>query len=355
MKITFFALRKRVVYALVITAMLSACVGGGEDPSRQATVDALARRVELTATAAAAKTGAEKSEKSPEIATAVVIPTIDVKATTAALAQQVTQTVAALEVGDTDAQRAATEAAIPVVAEVPFFDVDSNKGRVGWRHDPFTLQAQGANGFAARNDFAGVIAADFVISADITWNTRWGDSGCGFAVRADGNEKQPSQYVFAITRFANGHVGFLVIVKGELVNGADLYPRTKDRSFNADNDATNQLTIVGRGSKFQVYTNGILIGEVDPNVPPQVPEVPSGSGDIPVDTSDPAAKKTAEAAKEAQGSVEAMIQARYKERQKLFNESDKNFPKGFNTMVAITQGGDVTCTFDNAWLWLIEE
>ena len=118
----------------------------------------------------------------PEIATAVVIPTIDLKATTAALAQQVTQTVAALEEGDTEAQRAATEAAIPVVAEVPFFDVDSNKGRVGWRHDPFTLQAQGANGFAARNDFAGVIAADFVISADITWNTRSGRLGlrvCG--------------------------------------------------------------------------------------------------------------------------------------------------------------------------------
>ena len=110
-------------------------------------------------------------------------------------------------------------------------------------------------------------------------------------MRADGNEKQPSQYVFAITRFANGHVGFLVIVKGELVNGADLYPRTKDRSFSADNDATNQLTIVGRGSKFQVYTNGILIGEVDPNVPPPVPEVPSGSADTPVNTSDPVGKE----------------------------------------------------------------
>ena len=34
MKTTFFALRKRVVYALVITAMLSACVGrwGGYQP-----------------------------------------------------------------------------------------------------------------------------------------------------------------------------------------------------------------------------------------------------------------------------------------------------------------------------------
>ncbi|MBE0696969.1 MAG: hypothetical protein IH586_08595 [Anaerolineaceae bacterium] len=274
------------------------------------------------------------------------------KATAIAESQIATQTLESKV--DSEALKATAEVERPVRAEVPFFDEDPEKGRVGWVHAPFTLETTGPDGFAVRNDFAGVVASDFIISADISWNTQYGDSGCGFAVRADGNQNSPSQYVFAMTRFANGHVGFLVISKGELVNGADLYPRTKDRKFSAENDSTNQFTVVGRGNKFRIYTNGVLIGEVDPTVPPPLPNIPPPP-DAPQNSNDPLQKKTYTAAQEFQGQVEAQIQARFRERQKLFNESNKEFPKGFTSMIAITQAGKVTCTFNDAWLWLIED
>lgn len=340
---------KNCVSVILIFVMLGACSPGGGDDSRQATVDALAKRVEQTATAAAVEKTKESADSTP---TTFLKPTVVPKTTLVVQEQAATQ--AAVSQQDLEAQKVTADAERPVLAEVRFFDVDPDKGRVGWVHEPFTLQTQGQNGFAARNDFAGVVAADFVISADITWNTKWGDSGCGFAVRADGNQNKPSQYIFVMTRFANGHVGFLVISEGELVNGADLYPRTEDDRFSAANDSTNQLTIVGRGNKFQVWTNGVLVGEVDPNVPPPIPDVPD-AGDASSDTTDPAQQKTLAAAQGAQGQVEAEIMTRYRERQKLFNESNKEFPRGFTSMIAITQGGDVTCTFDNSWLWLIEE
>jgi hypothetical protein len=332
----------RAAYALLgLLVLLSACFPQAATTNRQSTVEALAKRIALTATAAALVPSDTNSGKE----TAVV------KATSVAEAHVATQALVSQE--DSDAQKATAEVERPVLAQLSFFGEDPDKGRVGWVHAPFTLETSGANGFAARNDFAGVVAGDFVISADITWNTQYGDSGCGFAVRADGNQNAPSQYVFAMTRFANGHVGFLVISKGELVNGADLYPRTKDRKFNADNDSTNQLTVVGHGNKFRVFTNGILIGEVDPTIPPPLPNVPPPP-DAPKNSNDPAQKKTFTAAQESQGQVESQIQARFRERQKLFNDSNKEFPKGFTSMIAITQAGKVTCTFNNAWLWLVD-
>ena len=57
-----------------------------------------------------------------------------------------------------EAQQATADAGRPVLAEVPFFDVDPNKGRVGWVHPAFTLEAVGPDGVANRNDFAGVVA-----------------------------------------------------------------------------------------------------------------------------------------------------------------------------------------------------
>jgi hypothetical protein len=313
------------------------------DAARQATVDALAKRVGQTATAAAVTV--EDTES-----VAVARSTVVIAATTVAQEQVATQTQVSAQ--DLQAQKATADAARPVLAEVPFFDVDPNQGRVGWVHPAFTLEAAGPDGVANRNDFAGVVAGDFVISADITWNTQYGDSGCGFVVRSDGNPNVPSQYMFAMTRFANGHVGFLVLSKGELVNGADLYPRSKDRRFTAENDSTNQLTIVGIGTKFKIYTNGVLIGEVDPNVPPTIPEVPQ-----PPDSSEatsPDQKQTLAVLESAEGQVKQEIMARYAERKELFNESNKDFPKGFTSMVAITQAGKVTCTFSNAWLFLID-
>jgi hypothetical protein len=326
---------------LLLLPFLAGCAPPTQDGNRVATLEALAQRVIATATAAALTEAAEES--GPEQAGALA---------TQASAQQVATQTAAATVVSADAQ-ATAEAERPIRAELPFFDVDPAQGRVGWIHPPLTLEVEGFNDIAAGNDFAAVVAGDFVISADITWNTRFGDSGCGFVVRSDGNQNAPSQYLFAMTRFANGHVGFAVLSKGELVNGHDLYPRTADRGFSAENDATNQLTVVGRGLRFQVYTNGVLIGEVDPTQQPVLPGAPP-LPEVPTDLENPFIQATIPAAQVLQGDLENLVQQRFRERQALFKDGEKVFEKGFTSMVAVTNSGRATCTFSNAYLWLIE-
>lgn len=339
-------------FLLSILLLMAGCFTP-PDLERQATVDALAAKLEKTITAAALVVeDTPKPEKPSPTARdepTKVQGTLDPAASTLA-AQGGAQQTAAVP-ADAAAIQATTVAERSVMAQVPFFGVDANQGRVGWVHPSFTIEAVGPDGVANRNDFAAVVADDFVMSAKITWNTQYGDSGCGFVVRSDGNPYVPSQYMILLTRFANGHIGFLVLSKGELVNGADLYPRSEDRRFTADNDKTNQLTVVGRGHLFEIYTNGVLIGTVDPNQPPPVPDVPD---DLPDKPTDPQQQKTYAALEQAQGQVEAEILERFAERKDLFEESNKEFPRGFTSMVAVTQGGKVTCTFDDAWLWLIE-
>jgi hypothetical protein len=323
--------------ALVLIVAQAGCFTP-PNPARESTVEALAKKLSATITAAA-----EDNDSANEIQSAAVV---EATSTAASVATQ-----AATEAVDTASLSATAEFERPVRAEVPFFGVDGEKGQVGWIHPSFTLEAQGQEGFANRNDFAGVVAEDFVVSADITWNTQFGDSGCGFVLRSDGNPNVPSQYIVLLTRFANGHIGFLVISKGELVNGADLYPRSSDRKFKSDNDTTNQLTIVGRGNLFEIYTNGVLIGVVDPNVPPSQPDIPP----LPEQPQDEKGKATFQVLEQNQGQVESEIRARFTERQTQFKDANKEFPRGFISMVAVTQGGKVSCKFDNAWLYLIDK
>lgn len=332
------AARAILLAGAILLALLSGCFTP-PDPAREATVAALAERMERTITAAAVE---EEAGVSEEKATTVIKSTA-----TAAAQEEARSTEAAV---DPAAARQTAEVERPVRAEVPFFGVDANQGRVGFVHPAFTLEAQGQEGIANRNDFAGVTAADFVLSSKITWNTQYGDSGCGFVVRSDGNPNLPSQYLILLTRFANGHIGFLTIARGDLVNGADLYPRSEDRRFKADNDTTNQLTVVGRGHLFEIYTNGVLIGTVDPNQPPPAPSVPP----LPEKPTDPQQQKTFSALEQGQSQMEAEIRARFSQRQGEFKDVNKEFPRGFVSMVAVTQGGKVTCAFADTWLWLIE-
>jgi hypothetical protein len=119
-----------------------------------------------------------------------------------------------------------------------------------------------------------VTAADFALAADITWDTQYGGSGCGFMFRSDGDKNKPNQYMVIATRFANGHVIFSALADGELANIHEFYPRDDDRSFDAQNGTTNRLAVVARGNLIEIYTNGVKIGEVDTTQPPTLPVRP---------------------------------------------------------------------------------
>jgi hypothetical protein len=144
------------------------------------------------------------------------------------------------------------------------------------------------------------------------------------------------------------------MANGEVVTGRDIYARYKDKSFDWQNNSTNRLTVVGRGNRFWIYTNGTLIGEVDPSAPlpglalPPEPERPANAND-------PQAMAEYQLRRAEYDLIVEQMKADYARRQNALQNVNTVFERGFIAMVALSESGRRTvCSFNNAWLFLIE-
>jgi hypothetical protein len=312
--------------SVLLVVTLAACGNSGGDAARQATLEAISNQVYATGTAAAlAESAATAQAGNPGAGSS-----------------------------DPAAQTATAAAFAPILAELPTYGVDPSEGKLGWVHPPVALDASGYHQFEYVNYFLGTLAKDFVVSADITWNTVGSTSGCGFVLRSDGNTAALDQYVAIITRVASGHFLFATMDNGEVVTGRDIYARYKDKTFDWSNDSTNRLTIVGRGNHFWVYTNGTLIGEIDPSAPPPYPAYPDEPVKPPAG-SDPAAMAAYQANKTEHDLVVQQMNADYAARQRALNSAETVFERGFIALVALSEAGRKTeCKFNNGWLFLID-
>lgn len=307
------------IFPLILILVSLACGTGSSGVSRESTVEAISAQVRATGTAAA-----QNSQ--------VTQPTVET---------------------NTDSLTATAVAFAPILESLPKYGVDPSEGQIGWVHPPVSLDASGYHHFEYINYYIGTLAQDFVMSADITWNTVGSTSGCGFVMRSDGNKDALDQYVAIITRVASGHFLFSTMSDGEVVTGRDIYARYKDKSFQWENETTNRLTIVGRGNHFWVYTNDTLIGEVDPSAPPPQPNIPP-EPEKP-NSSDPQAMAQYEQQKVERAAIIAQMQADYAARQRAYSSADTVFERGFMALVALSESGRTTnCKFDNAWLFLID-
>ena len=319
-------------HLLILIGILSACGLGGSsnDSAREATLEAISAEVRGTATAEAA---AKQNPDAP-------VETAQAEAT--ARSQEIEATQAAENALSEEARAATATAFAPFAAKLAQYGVDPSQGKPGWIHPPVTLAIDGYLRYDYLNQFVATVAKDFVISSDITWNTQYGTSGCGFVMRSDGNKNALNQYMAIVTRGASGHVAFTTMSDGEVVSGRDIYAYGKDPNFNWGNNVTNRLTIVGRGLLFSVYSNDTLIGEVDPTAPvtlpgiPPAPNVPGGGG-------------IAE-----QSAVATQITADYQARQREAANAEKAFERGFVALVVLSESGRSVCTFQDTWLWLID-
>ena len=323
---------------LVPAIILTACGGPSEsDVAKQSTLDAISAYVRQTATAKAA------FDANPEAS----IQTAQAEAT--AQAQSVVATQGAQVTVSAEDQAATETAVAPILGQLPKYDVDPTKGEVAWIHPPVSLEVEGFMNFDYVNHFIATVTKDFVISADITWDAIGSESSCGFVMRSDGNKAAMDTYLATISRVASGHFIFLTVSKGEVVTGQDIYADGKDPAFNWQNNATNNLTVVGRGNHFWIYTNGTLIGDVDPSAPPVLLLPPK-----PKQT--PGMSEAAFLLAQAQFDKEVVqVKAEYNARLKKLRDADTTYDQGFMALVALSRAGaKATCKFDNAWLWLIE-
>lgn len=274
---------------VVVTLLALAALACGVGVDQEATAAALQEAIAQTQ-AAGAETVAE-SEPNTLVQTAEAVATV----------ASISATQAQVEAEAAAAEEAAATAAFeqPIRDELPSYGVDPAAGRVGWVHPPVSLDIDGYLQYDYVNQYIGTVATDFVMAADITWNTFTGLSGCGFGVRASGDEKNFSGYLALASRGALGQVGFIVMQENEPVAGKEVYAGGIDPAFEWQNDTTNRLAVVGRGDTFTVFSNGVQLGAFS------APEM-------------------------------------------------YRYDRGFVAMVGLSESGLTHCAFTNAWLWLID-
>jgi hypothetical protein len=265
----------------------------------------------------------------------------------------IAQTTTAQAVSDNAAYLATATAILPVLEELPRYGVGPLQGDVAWLHKPITISLNGYQQYGYANDFPEITAKDFVLASDISWNTQFGSSGCGFMFRSDANRKTPSQFMVLITRFAYGTLIFSAMVDGSITNMQIYYPWTKDKAFDWKNQTTNRLVVVARGQMMKIYTNGVLIAELDTTKQPpstlQLPAMPQ----LPPNPSDAqlqAYQQQIEQNKQISNQMaEELLQAQqHYNAQRVASISD-----GFLGFLGMTTAGSAECKFSNAWLFLL--
>lgn len=281
--------------------------------------------------------------------TLIDLRTAEARATATTKAIRSTQEVRATSI---DVNKLATAtAAAPIVAELPFYNVDPELGHVGWVTTTQTLVVTGYQ--QTKVVMAPITAADFVLASDITWDSRYA-SGCGFMFRLDGDPNKPNAYMFIISRMATGHAVFTALVNGELANIHDFYPKDNDKSFNADNEGTNRIAVVARGNILEFYSNQAKIAEVDTTQPPTPIRMPAPP-EKPLPSEGQAAMDLYRDQLEQYESYSEQMQTQFSNAQRNYAKNQAIFTNGFLGLSVLSETGRSECTFEDTWVWIIDQ
>lgn len=333
-----WSFRCLAVFVTILGAALACNFSSTQKPD--AARQALEEAVALTITAAAAK-----EDSGRDLATA--------QAEATQIGQEIAATQTAMAAAHDESQLATATVIAPILAELPRYHVDTSQGRVAWIHKPVKLELRGKNQYGYANDYMQTVVRDFVLAADITWDTQYGTSGCGFMFRSNGDQKKPNQYMLIATRFASGHVLFTAMADGQLANVRDFFPKSEDPKFSAENGATNRLAVVARGNILEVYMNGSKIGEIDTTQPPPQPRLPPPPK-LPTNANLPSELEQYKQLLNEREELLSQMKDNYSIALGNFKAAQAVFEEGFVAMIAVSESGHTICEFDNAWLWIIE-
>jgi hypothetical protein len=327
-----------VLIAFLLLLSVACALGGSQLSDMEKTLTPLSAAVAGTVTAQAADVGGAADKLATSYAQATV--------TSAKIYAKATE----LSSYSDAAQSATATVSAPVLAELPRYGLRPEQGMVAWVHKPVTIELNGYKQTGFANDYQGVTAKDFAMAADINWNTEYGLSACGFMFRSNGNTAKPSQYMIIITRFSTGYLAFTATVNGEMSNMRTIYPKSQDPTFNWQNDSTNRLAVIARGQMLQIYTNGILIGEIDASQPPPDNMQTPPKLEIPQNAQPDQVKEYQDLIAQDNANVD-IISSQMGDAKKNFAKNKPIFDEGFLGFIAVSESGHVKCTFSDAWLF----
>ncbi|GAB4473579.1 MAG: hypothetical protein Kow0088_08950 [Anaerolineales bacterium] len=270
--------------------------------------------------------------------------------TQAALDAQATQ-VAAQETQQAADVLKATKAALePFEIALSGLGVMPSEGQIHLADPAVTVQGNGFKQYFYADQFPGVSGRNIAIQADIQWDSRYGDAGCGFAFRSSGAGEKPNQYALIAMREAGGYIAFEVHNEGLVINRIEVFPILYDPQFDWKNGATNRISAVLNENSLQIFTHGIVLDTIDPTVAPRPPVLPPPPA--PPTSNDP--DELAEYRYELDAYQKMKQQAidKYNLYRSRYQQGAAELQDGFIYLVAYAGSGDITCQFKNAFLWV---
>lgn len=142
-----------------------------------------------------------------------------------------------------------------------------------------------------------LVAADFVLKTDVTWESTSGLMNCGLIFRSERNIKEGKQYYFAMTRLSGLPMWAISYWQYEEFQ-KDISAARTNSAINQDQGGTNKIVLVAEGEKFTLYINDIRAGS--------------------------------------------------------FYDYSKNMLEGTFAFSAWQESGESNCTFSDTWLWALE-
>lgn len=196
----------------------------------------------------------------------------------------------------------ATQTAEVIVSEIKAqlekIEVPTDTGSLGWVQDyPIDISLDTYGQYHYRPFAEKLVAADFVLKTDITWDTK-GLIFCGLLFRSDADFNYGSHYQFLDMRFS-GLPGWAIefFKDGRFVTSITQVKFSD--AINMENGGVNTLILIAEGNKFTVFINDHRLGS-------------------------------------------------YYDYSELAN-------KGYFAFVAAQEAGPSTCTFENTWVWVLKK
>ena len=230
----------KVVGMILLVTLMVGCQTGGQPVETQVQTATSIPKEEPTAAPTDTSLPPPTDTPAPTAtATATATSTPDLEATAGAEATQAYATV--ME---------------KIKPELERVGVSPDEGSLGWlMTEPETITVNTYNTLVYSELDPDLTAADFVIHTDITWDSTGGWAICGIILRADSDLDKGAKYRFQTIRLTGWpswdveryEYGEWQATASNLV--------VNSRSIDQTNGATNQYTVVFRGTKFTIFVN----------------------------------------------------------------------------------------------------
>jgi hypothetical protein len=198
-----------------------------------------------------------------------------------------------------EATQAAEQALALIHEDLDRIDQTLPAGSLGWlQTESQSIEMDGGNQWIYQPFAENLVANDFIIKTDVTWDSTGGLAVCGFYYRSEPNFEQGEQYLFEMLRLSGMPAWAIALMKYGDVKKAITNVRTAGVIDQAKG-ATNEVILFAQDGEFTLYINDQRIGQ--------------------------------------------------------FYDYTESRTEGYFAFEAWQESGETICQFDNTWVWLIDE